>query len=138
MKLKTKSEPKDGSSKDMAGNETGAVHFPWEGSMAALNSGAFDAVGYPTGSERGPDQPGAQSPAPGVHPLGGEEAAARGDVLTNIGRVGGEIAGGGLPREPSPMPDPKSPDNPVRDEKKDMAPDRSGDSKSGDKAAVKL
>lgn len=100
MKLKEKGAPKDANGQDAPG-----LHYPWEGSLKALaTDGAFDLVGLPKGAERGPDQPGAQSPAPGVAPAkGGEEVVIDGEVLTNLSRVSTGTPNGGLPRDPEPM-----------------------------------
>lgn len=94
MKVKIKADGSDNpNEKDM-----GVAQYPWEGAMQAIAAGAAEAY-RPDGEERGPDQPGAQSPAPGTDPVGGKERAADGDVLTNIGKpVELGVVSTGLPK----------------------------------------
>ena len=44
-----------------------AVHLPWDAALDALALGTHDLA--PPDGERGPDQPAAQSPAPGTEPF---------------------------------------------------------------------
>ncbi len=76
---------------------------PWDHGMKLLGTGEYDVLGDPRDG-RGPDQPGAQSPAPGTDPVDGEEKAEDGQVLTNMTKV--STAGtvdAGLPKSPEPL-----------------------------------
>ena len=77
--------------------------MPWDHAMKMLATGDYDVVGMPR-AERGPDQPGAQSPAPGVDPLdGSREKAGDGQTLTNMTAVAAPtVVDGGLPKSPAP------------------------------------
>ena len=76
--------------------------YPWDGAMAMLATGEYDVVGNPRDG-RGPDQPGAQSPAPGTDPANGKETAAEGQMLTNVVPTAATNAvTGGLPTSPVP------------------------------------
>lgn len=93
----------------------GPVYFPWDAALKGIATGAYDVNGDPQ-AERGPDQPGAQTPAPGTKPLdGSDEKAAEGDTLTNIAKVSSPgAAATGLPKDPPPAqsgrePAPKAP-----------------------------
>lgn len=84
MRLVKKGEaPKADDTKAMAE----VPSYPWDHAMQMLGTGDFDIVGDPRG-ERGPDQPGAQMPAPGVDPVGSKEKAEDGQVLTNMSAAG--------------------------------------------------
>ena len=76
---------------------------PWDHAMKMLATGDYDVIGMPR-AERGPDQPGAQSPAPGVDPLdGSKEKAEDGQTLTNMTAVAAPtVVDGGLPKSPAP------------------------------------
>ncbi len=77
--------------------------MPWDHAMKMLGTGDYDVVGLPR-AERGPDQPGAQSPAPGVDPVdGSKEKAEDGQTLTNMTAVAAPtVVDGGLPKSPAP------------------------------------
>lgn len=84
------------------GKEPEVFHYPWEAGMAALASGEYDVHGYPR-EDRGPDQPGAQTPAPGTDPLDGKEEAREGTQLTNVEpATSSSMVDAGLPKDPVP------------------------------------
>ena len=77
------------------------VHVPFDAAHEMLAAGAVEI--HPHDGERGPDQPAAQMPKPGVDPIGGKEETRSGEVLTNLAEVGLTVPGApGLPKEPAP------------------------------------
>lgn len=78
--------------------------YPWDHGMKMLGTGDYDLVGNPRDG-RGPDQPGAQTPAPGIKPQSGvEEKAEDGQTLTNMtGVAAPSTIDVGLPTLPAPV-----------------------------------
>ncbi len=99
MKLSKKGEaPKPDDAEAIAA----VPFFPWDHALKTLGTGDYDVVGNPRDG-RGPDQPGAQSPAPGTDPVEGKESAPDGQVLTNLTKVSATAkVDAGLPASPAP------------------------------------